>query len=390
MPFFKKYLNIIVFLACWNLPLSIVGTFFDFREATTYLVLIIGLVLDTLIIILNIKKVRFNFFELVLIALLVSSTVIGIVNNASLDRRILTDLLNPLFFVFKIAVFRLIIFNDRGIIFLDEKWRYYAKQLFKFSFITLVLFLVLSQLRPMYAGIGLTTHPFLVHSLQSKSFVNVIFTFIVVLLTGKRALIISSIILVLIYMVYVKRNLIRMCLISLFLMLVIYITDFNSLNVSAVNKYIWTYELYIENGVQLNLEDDNHYLDVISGGRLGEITGATKEMRPIDYLIGRGIGFTYEYINPNSDEFPKYANLHFSPLSIITKYGIIFFAVLVLYILYTLRGFRNSSALGIFFGLYVIGVFIDSFFAYVVFVDPLFPLALGSLSGKKLERNLKT
>ena len=45
MPFFKKYLNIIVFLACWNLPLSIVGTFFDFREATTYLVLIIGLVL---------------------------------------------------------------------------------------------------------------------------------------------------------------------------------------------------------------------------------------------------------------------------------------------------------------------------------------------------------
>jgi hypothetical protein len=61
MPFFKRYLNIIVFLACWNLPLSLIGTFFDFREATTYLVLIIGLGLDSLIIALNIKRVRFNF-----------------------------------------------------------------------------------------------------------------------------------------------------------------------------------------------------------------------------------------------------------------------------------------------------------------------------------------
>jgi hypothetical protein len=395
MPFFKRYLNIIVFLACWNLPLSIIGTFFDFREATTYLVLIIGLGLDSLIIALNIKRVRFNFFELVLIVLLILSSVIGIINNASLDRRMLTDLLNPLFFVLKITIFRRIIFFQGGHAFLNEKWRYYGVQLFKFSFITVILFLVLSQIRTMYAGIGLTTHPFLVHSLQSSSFVSVFFTFIVVLLTGKRALIISSIILVLVYMIFVKRNLVKTCIFSVVLLLAIYSIDFKSLNISAIDKYTWTYELYLENDVQINLEDDNEYLDAISGGRMCEITGATSKMRTLDYIIGRGIGFTYEYTNRNDDEFfPKYANLHFTPLSIITKYGLIFFAVLALYILHTLGGFRNSSALRIFFGLYVIGVSIDSLFAYVIFVDPLIPIALGYLSfnkypntGKRVEKS---
>jgi hypothetical protein len=65
----------------------------------------------------------------------------------------------------------------------------------------------------------------------------------------------------------------------------------------------------------------------------------------------------------------------------------------LIYVFYNLYGFRDKGFIAILFGLYLVGYLTDMLFAYIIFVDPLIPIALGYLSfnkypntGKRVEK----
>jgi hypothetical protein len=394
--FFRSYLKFVQFLIIVNLPLGVIGTFGEFRDFTTYLFLVPMLILDTFFIFLNIRRLKFNLLELILIFLLIFSLLIGLFHYP-LSKRILPDVTNPLYFILKIGIIRICLKEKDDSVWLLSFVKKTAFLLIVSGFFSIVVFIILSRIKSMYAGLTPTTHPFLILGLLNASSFNQLFSLIIALLSGKRALLVSSLVIMIVYRFYIKRNF-KTALYLLFSFVFIYIAlvnlKINTDSIGALEKYNWTFEVYKESEIQFNLEDESGIIDLLSGGRLAEIKSAIKGMDLTDYIIGNGIGFTYIYKSDLLEfDIQGNSNLHFTPLSIVTKYGLVFLFFLLLYIFKTLYSFRSNGYLSIFFGLYVIATLVDMLFAYVIFVDPLIPIALGYLSfnkyptiGKRVEK----
>lgn len=377
-----NYLNFLKFFILINLPISIIGTFLGIRDYTTYLILIPFTLLDLVFILSNLKKITIKKIEVFLILLLIISFAIGICNTLSISRRHLTDFTNPFFFILKIIVIRKFLSNDQT--YLNQFINQFSRQLFISGFISILIFYFLSRFKPMYAGITPTTHPFFIIGMIKNSVPILLSSFFVVLLSGKRALLLSSLIIFIIYQIVIKKKgklIFKFALIVVFGSILFSFLGLKMEGISALEKYKWTIETIQENKENITL--DSEILNVITAGRLEEVNGATKTMNTLDYFVGKGVGFTYTYTSEALDfENNEYSNLHFTPLSIISKYGIIFFIILFIYITGILHGFKKFGNLSIFFGLYVLASLIDMLFAYTIFVDPLIPLALGYLSNK--------
>lgn len=385
-PYFKVYLFITLWLTVILLPFGILGTFFGIREIITQSTLLIFSSLDVLLILIYLKKVSFTKLELILIFLILLSIPIGLIHANTYDRRLLTDLINPLFFILKCSIFRKLFSDDNNQTLLDTFVAQFIKASFYLAVCSIIIYYILTRFRPMYAGITPITHPFFISSLLKGNLIGQLASIVVVLFSGKRALLISSIVIFLIYRVYIQKK-VKGIILLVFVFFGVGLTAIwvsnNTTSIAAINKYKWTYEKFSESDIELSLDDETGVIDLLTGGRLAEVQGALKVMEPVDYWFGRGIGFTYTFSSPIYDKEVKgYSNLHFTPLSIITKYGCVFFVFFLSYIFYNMRGFRKKGFLGIFFGLYLIGLLIDMLFAYVIFVDPIIPIAIGILSVK--------
>lgn len=72
--------------------------------------------------------------------------------------------------------------------------------------------------------------------------------------------------------------------------------------------------------------------DVVSGGRMEEVKDALRHMHsPLSPVVGEGFGFAY----PSKQFAPDgslHRNLHFTPLSLLVYYGVIFFALFSVYL----------------------------------------------------------
>lgn len=384
--YFRKYLSIVRILSVVNLPLGVIGTFGDFRDFTTYLFLLPFLCLDLLFIILFFNEMKFKKMEIILCFLIFISVIVGVLNN-ELSRRILTDFTGPIFFILKIVIFRSYFKSNMSEEYLASFMKKLAKYLIVSGLFSLVLFFALSRLKPMYSGITPITHPYLTLGLMNGSLFKQVLAFSVALLSGKRALLISSIIIILCFKFLIQKKVKAIVLFSFgsFLIVIIGLNlgiDLNS--ISAIEKYKWTYETFKSSKVELTLKDDDGIMGLLTAGRSSEVASALSTMETEDYFLGKGVGFTYTLASESLEEsVTGYSNVHFTPLSLITKYGVIFTFLFIFYIFNSLKGFKYNGALAIFFGLYVIGVLVDMLFAYVIFVDPILPLALGFLVYRK-------
>lgn len=380
---FINYLKIARILILLNLPLAVIGTFLDIRDFSTYLILMPMTLFDLIFLGSNFKKLKFYKIEILLIFLLFFSVIIGFVNTLSFTRRHISDLTNPLFFILKIVIFRVYIFES--IPFLKKFIPLLAKQLFYVGFASILLFYILSFYKFMYAGITPIIHPFFIDGMTKGNVLSQVASILIILLSGKRALLISSSIIFILYHVLIrKKGRVILYIFAAFFSLSFLISylGLSGDGISAFEKYKWTYELYMDNKDDLNY--DSEILNTLTAGRLAEIQGATKLMSPCDYIIGKGIGFTYTFFSQSiNEDMTEYANLHFSPLSLITKYGFIFYFVFMFYIFSSLSKFSTNGYLSILFGLYVIATLIDMLFAFTIFVDPLIPISLGFLTNSK-------
>ena len=382
---FIKYLTIAKYLILFNLPISVLGTFFEFRDTTTYFILIPFTLLDIYYIFTNYRTIKLNKIEITLIFFIFLSILIGFKNSLEINRRYLTDVSNPLLFILKISLFRKIFLFKHNRLLLQIFLNKISFSLFKIGLVSIFLFFILSFFKSMYAGLTPTTHLYFILNLIKLNYRNQFFSFLLIIFSGKRALLVSSILIFFLFQIYIKKNGKIFLYSFLFITILALLISFLKLddeNGSAIEKYKYTYDLIVDNID--NIQIDSEVFNKITAGRASEVVGVLEVMNSSDYFTGKGIGFTYTYYSQTENEdITGYANLHFTPLSLISKYGLIFTLILYAYIFKSLHRFNSNSKYTLFFTLFVIGSLIDMLFAYSIFVDPLIPLSIGFLYSKK-------
>lgn len=382
MKSIKLYLKLTLIISLINLPIGTFATFFGLRDYAIYFILISGLILDSFFLFKFIKHIKINTIEFFLLSFIIISIFIGLINN-DFSRSFFTDFLNPIYFILKISLLRQLFLNHEIRNFIKRNIFLASKYLFGFSIFTIILFSILARYVDYYVGTGITTHPYLISVLLSTSIYQIIFVFIIVVLSGKRALLISSIIII----IYTQIRIIKKVPLKFLLITTLVSFSFYSYfsidfdKYASLGKYIWTFEKLVESDFEFNL--DNQLINIASAGRIGEIKAVVEEMNFVDFIIGKGSGFKYDYENLEGELMLNYSNVHFTPLSLISKYGFLFFIFLSYYFFKSLKNIQNSGYLNIFFGIYLVGLLIDMIFAYAIFVDPFIPIALGYLSISK-------
>lgn len=365
MSFEKFYLKFLPYYSLIGIPLSISRSVVLVNLNIPFLVL--GLILDIMIIGRNIKNISLDLNLRTLIFLLYGSLIIGVINSDSIpSRRIFTDISNPLFFFLKIYIFSKVWRNYD----IRSYIKYYAKVGLVGSLILLPMtyFIFNSFGAQRLAIFPPMELPFGFYLVRSK--LMAILCLLVILLYGKRTLLISA----LGGYIYSLRSLKkRKIVISVFIIFSgiylysIFLNNSESLALARLNRTI----------EQLYTVDPEELLEVIGGARYKEYEAITNEMDSLDYFIGKGVGFTYEYFHNN--QYREVANAHFSPLGLTSKYGI-FFAFFTYFIIFriTFRSYKNSKTRRI---LQITSclLIIESFFAYSIFVMPIFPVVLGYL-----------
>ena len=292
-----------------------------------------------------------------------------------------------IYFILKICLFRQVFVKDEIREFIKKNISIASKYLFIFSFLAIILFYIFSYYIDIYVGSGLTTHPFLILSILSGSIFQIILVFLIVLASGKRALLLSSIIIIVYSQIkIIKKIPLKFIIITSVFSFSIYsyfVIDFD--NYLSIGKYIWTYDKLAESGFDFTL--DNQLINIASAGRLGEINAVASKMNFVDFIIGKGVGFKYDYERLDGELVSNYNNIHFTPLSLISKYGLIFFIFLSYYIFRNLKNISNYGYLNVFFGLYLIGLLMDMIFAYSIFIDSFLPIAIAYLAIPKKNKN---
>jgi hypothetical protein len=375
----KLYLKLTLIISLINLPIGIIGTAFGFRDFAVYLILISVFLLDSFFLFKFFKFIKINTIEFLLLSLVFISICVGLINN-DFSRSFITDFINPIYFILKICLFRQVFVKDEIREFIKKNISIASKYLFIFSSLALILFYIFSYYIDIYVGSGLTTHPFLILSILSGSIFQIILVFLIVLASGKRALLLSSIIIIVYSQIkIIKKIPLKFIIITSVFSFSIYsyfVIDFY--NYLSIGKYIWTYDKLIESGFDFTL--DNQLINIASAGRLGEINAVASKMNFVDFIIGKGVGFKYDYERLDGELVSNYNNIHFTPLSLISKYGLIFFIFLSYYIFRNLKNISNYGYLNVFFGLYLIGLLMDMIFAYSIFIDSFLPIAIAYLA----------
>ena len=222
-----------------------------------------------------------------------------------------------------------------------------------------------------------------------------LFTFI----SGKRSVLLSFLLLLL-FTILLKsfRNfnfsfLLKKTSIFLFIFIVIFfitlIFGFNQIFENSKTKFL--IDFLMENQVDFT---DQTQIKLITSGRSSEILSIIPNFKNIyDWLFGLGSGFYYQLDTLSEDygiiDFKR--NIHFSPLSLTYKYGLIFTIVFYLRILNLIfqfykysKNIMKSSEIIFNYSLimYVLLTLMQSFFSFNLFVIPLLPITLSVINSR--------
>jgi hypothetical protein len=374
--FIKYYLIFLPIFSLFGILASISRTVYQDSYVLEFL--IISAILDFMIIALGFKYTLTKQIT-ILLCLLFVSTIVGLLNN-EVSRRFVTDFTTPFFFFAKVFVFA-------------RYWDYtsfkdYIRFYTRFSFwgslalLPVTYFIFNSTGTTRLAIFPPMELPFSNYMLSSS--LMLLASFIIILLYGKRAQLFSAVITFVLYISVFRRKDLFKYIIILGIASAILIPVFikNSDNI-AIRRLTATFDSYSGKGT------DKENLDRISAGRFNEFETIINQMKPQDYFLGKGLGFTYD-VDTGGKDSVETANAHFSPIGFLSKYGI-FFTLFVYYFIMSIFFKSNKVLLSDSDYLIALGVsifiFMESFFAYALFVTPILPIVLGVLiSNQKKQR----
>ncbi|PKH91652.1 hypothetical protein CXF76_10970 [Pseudoalteromonas sp. 78C3] len=146
----------------------------------------------------------------------------------------------------------------------------------------------------------------------------------------------------------------------------------NDPNNISVRRFVYS--------IGLLFNGDFESINKLSAGRFDEVFAIFSEMEISDFLFGMGNGYTYELML-SSGEMKDVTNAHFTPVGLLSKYGI-FYTLFVYYfflkLLFTskIKGRADTDKVVY---LAVLFLFLESFFSYSLFVVSITPILIGSL-----------
>lgn len=356
---------------------SVIGT-----EGTVYYVRPISYLLDILLIFFFTKRdTKGKSLLTLLLLLLVPSIVIGTFFNAFSSRHV-TDLLFPLIFIFKISATLDVL-----------KVREYRLEFFVFvrkltnaslisSILMLLVFYFVSYNKQNYLGLTPIIQPYFINALQNSSLIGVIGGLAIAFFSGKRAIMLGSMIVLIFYLAFNLRRLKAKFMLGVGIAVFIAVNSFIFLsNSTAFSKLNRTIE---------NLtSDDKEVVSNVFSSRSSEIEGIIAEMNVIDYVFGKGIGSTFKF---QSDKFQLYnkdalGNAHFSPLTLVFKYGIIFTFCFYFLIFKGIFQLSSKDKLVRFSALFILAVAVEYLFSYGLFIDRYLPMAIAVVLFHKIQKS---
>ncbi|RTE86061.1 MULTISPECIES: hypothetical protein [Gammaproteobacteria] len=364
------YLALVPFLSVIGIPLSA----FRIVDGLAFLsyFLMASLLLDIVLVLLYLKRVSVKTVYIAVL-LLIPPLIIGLLFN-DISRRQLTDFLLPLLFFLKIVIFRHYFYTNN-----------ISKFLIDYTRITVIGALFLAPLVYIIFNLFGGTRISILAPLEVGAafflFRNpALFILILglVIFYGKRAQLVAILTSVLLSMNLLKgrqRALLFLSLPIVFsLGLTFALTNPDNISVKRIT-----------NSVDLVVEGDYSRL---SSGRFDEINAIMGEMSFLDYIFGKGNGYVYELRDPQGETL-KVANSHFTPLALLSKYGVFFTVFFYLYIFKAITGVRKAANKHrkILYVSTLIFIF-QSFFSYAIFVLPIIPVLIGGLVSYKVNRGV--
>lgn len=362
----RLYLYFLPFYSLVGIIISIFRTAYQENNAQVYL--LIGALLDLVIVIVGRKHILNKTTSFILI-LLIISCITGLFNGNELSRRYLTDFTNPFFFFSKIFIFAAY-WKEMNF---ESFINYYKKVAFYGSLVLLPLTYAL------FRSAGVTRLsifppmelPFALFMQQGG--LLFLLSLIIILLYGKRAQFISAIFTFFVFIIaFKKKHLLKYILITLIGGVLINYMFVNFNDNVAVSRLIGTVEKFNESEGSIGAAED------VGGSRAVEVELILKDMTGgLDYLLGKGLGYTYTFEFNNISKVN--ANAHFTPVAFLSKYGVIF-TIFIYYFMLSIIFKRRNLVFSVNY-ITAIGtclfVFFESFFAYAIFVIPIFPVAFG-------------
>lgn len=382
----------IIFVAAIQLmtnPIRLTGSF-NTAYLNMLMTYVVGLVSFSTFV--KSKKYHVAFDEFIMLVMLLPLFMVAIYLGNSKSKAI-TDILKPLFFF--------------SVIILSREYFDFKKVFENSSFKKTISFFKISILASVFVIFIMKTFFISVRSsatsisvvfitlyfFYKKDFKNFSLLVFLLLVGGKLGPIIGLFVLLMIYLL--KNHKARLLMLSSFVisMLLYFVFD--------LEYYLVTYSEYIPAFQKLHLKKffaglDSNLLDkYVLGGRLSEVLSTIKSL-PFDnsimnFIHGGGLGFIYDwYTIEGAPVRMNNHGTHFTPVSVYSIYGGLFFLFFFVYILkYFLLSikhiFNSDNFYKLLFSSYLIAAVVNSLTAYSIFTDYLLAFSIGILSKNKLE-----
>ncbi len=340
--------------------------------------------IDMLFIGLNFNKISFRPRDSTLIFWLTVSGFAGLAFSLSGDhiysaRRVLTDVGLPALFLLKIVLItRMLDGHDRIAVEVKQlcKWLLIA------SGVQIAIFLTVGRSAGAYAGVAVPATLPLAEAIVRNSLATILFLLAILLASGKRAFLLSALVALVVSNLAGKARGSSIILMTLFLPLAalsvfvlapLFEDAFDKLDATLAIAEDFSYVL--DRGPSAIFDDDvrtGFYL--ATAGRSEEFYSIITAMKPINYVVGLGAGFTYQYEHIDGP-IAGHANSHFSPLSLTYKFGGFFsLAFYILAFAPIWRCIRSSDPQRRIAGYVLLMLLIQSLFSFNLFAEPLLPI----------------
>jgi len=209
------------------------------------------------------------------------------------------------------------------------------------------------------------------------------FIFGLSIMTGKKMLVIGFFVIYILaykrYFNHYKHNLLLLlgCIIA-----VIYIGPSVIDSTPGLAKFQKLTQLQGDNLYTILMKLDRH--------RFSEILGIIDVMEWYDYILGKGYGFRFYWFDNDilKDAGITNSNAHFSPMGIISRFGIIgfiLFSILFIYVLWCAFKSRKKTHLAYANYLFLASILVQSLFAYILFNNTLVPLVIALVLNSRAE-----
>nr|PMI85450.1 hypothetical protein BCU36_00830 [Vibrio lentus] len=306
------------------------SVFIAFNFLLTCIVIVIGLI--------SLDKLRFEFVEIVMLAILVTLLVNSFLSLHEFStRNIILDFLKPIVFILTVCIFRNCFCE--GKLSNSSAIKTIPNLMMLVTVSMVIISIAISKwYTPMYPAY--TTIESTLAFNSANPLQNIIYGFWL-FIGGKRGVFLAFIAVFFIY-IFVNSDILKKLLFSFLALL------FTLIVLALFGESIATIFLKVNSFSDIKNMNFEELATQLGGGRLSETTSSLSYIHSLkDILFGGGLGFEYIVQQFGDQSGEMHRNVHFSPVSLFTIYGglftLLFYAYIFKYLLICMNLMQSGT-----------------------------------------------